>query len=75
MTVNNRLGAARSYVGSSQNGLTRTETQLIEFAKNAINDAFEKTNEFFNNDWKTYQSNMEALNINPFKEIKTFKIN
>ncbi|WP_250434419.1 WD40/YVTN/BNR-like repeat-containing protein [Hanstruepera flava] len=74
MTVNNRLGAARSYVNSRQNGLTRTETQLIDFAKNAINDAFEKTNEFFNNDWKNYQSNMEELEINPFKETKTFKI-
>ncbi|PNQ72464.1 hypothetical protein C1T31_11790 [Hanstruepera neustonica] len=74
MTVNNRLGAARSYVNSSQNGLTRTETQLIDFAKNAINDAFEKTNEFFNNDWKNYQSNMEELELNPFKKTKTFKI-
>lgn len=74
MTVNNRLGAARSYINSSQNGLTRTETQLLEFAKNAIKDAFEKTNEFFNNDWKNYQSNMEELEINPFKETKTFKI-
>ena len=55
--------------------VTETETQLIEFAKKATNDAFKKTNEFFNNDWKTYQSNMKALNINPFKETKTFKIN
>ncbi|WP_223034953.1 VPS10 domain-containing protein [Hanstruepera marina] len=75
MTVSNRLSAARSYVNSSQNGLTRTETQLMDFAKNAINDAFEKTNTFFENDWQTYQSNMEELNINPFKDIKTFKIN
>lgn len=74
MTVYNRLGAARSYVNSSQNGLTRTENQLIDFAKNAINDAFKKTNEFFNNDWKTYQSNMEELQVSPFKETKSFSI-
>ena len=75
MTVYNRLSAARSYVNSSQNGLTRTETQLMDFAKNAINEAFEKTNTFFENDWKTYKLNMEKLNTNPFKDTKTFKIN
>ncbi len=74
MTVSRRLGLASSYVNSSQNGLTRTETQLIELAENAINDAFDKTNTFFNDDWTTYQSKMEELNINPFKETKSFKI-
>lgn len=74
MTVSTRLGLASSYVNSSQNGLTSTETQLIQFAENATVDAFTKTNDFFNTDWKAYQSKMEQLNINPFKEIKTFKI-
>lgn len=74
MTVSRRLSLASNYIESSQNGLTATETQLIEFAKNAILDAFNKTNMFFNEDWSTYQSKMDVLKVNPFKQINSFKI-
>lgn len=75
VTVNDRLGNAAWYVGSRQNGLTDTETTLIKHAEDAINTALNKTNAFFNTDWKTYQSKMEQLQINLFKPISTFKLN
>jgi hypothetical protein len=31
-------------------------------------------NTFFNDNWKPYQSKMEQVQPNPFKEIKTFKL-
>ena len=74
VTVSDRLEIASWYVVSRQNGLTTTENILIKHAKDAVNDALEKTNTFFNDSWKSYQITMEAIQTNPFKEISTFKL-
>ncbi len=74
ITVNQRIGLAKSYVSSRQNGLTSTEITLITNAKDALNNALDKTNKFFTEIWNPYQVKMEQLQINPFKEIKSFKI-
>jgi hypothetical protein len=75
VTVMQRLGTARYYVGSRQNGITATETTLIQHAKDELNSALDKTNSFFTEEWSAYKSKMEGLNLSPFKEIKTFKMN
>ncbi|WP_422107946.1 VPS10 domain-containing protein [Winogradskyella sp.] len=72
VTPMQRLGLARSYVNNSQTGLTATETTLIKHTKNALNNVFEATNTFFNTTWKDYQTQMRELQIDPFKETKTF---
>ena len=33
-----------------------------------------KTNSFFNDAWKAYQTKMEAIQTNPFKDIKSFSL-
>ncbi|MDH7447145.1 WD40/YVTN/BNR-like repeat-containing protein [Aquimarina sp. 2201CG14-23] len=75
VTIMQRLGTAGFYTGSRQNGLTSTENTLIKHAKDALTDALNKTNTFFNDEWKPYQENIEKLETSPFKEIKTFTIN
>jgi len=72
--VNQRLGNAGFYIGSRQNGLTTTEHTLMQHAKDALNDALQKTNTFFNEKWNPYQTQIENLSLSPFKELKTFKI-
>ena len=74
VTVTDRLDMASWYVSSRQNGLTSTEDTLIKQAEDAVKDALEKTNMFFNDSWKEYQTKMEAIQTNPFKEISTFKL-
>ena len=74
INVNQRIRTARFYVGTRKNGLTTTETTLINHAKEALNKALEKTNTFFNETWKPYQADMEQLKTSPFKEVKSFKI-
>jgi hypothetical protein len=74
VTVMQRLGQARQYVGSRQNGITTTETTLIKNAKDALESVLTEMNTFFNDNWKPYQSKMEQVQPNPFKEIKTFKL-
>ena len=74
VTAMQRLGQARSYVSSMQNGITSTETNLIDNAKYALEAGLNKTNTFFSEEWKTYRAKMEALEMNPFKEIENFSI-
>ncbi|WP_271782441.1 WD40/YVTN/BNR-like repeat-containing protein [Aquimarina algiphila] len=72
VTVMQRLGTASWYSGSRQNGLTSTENTLIKHAKDALQDALNKTNTFFNSDWKPYREAIEKLEVSPFKEAKNF---
>ena len=74
VTVEDRLGYANWYVGSRQNCLTNTERNLLQFAEDAVKDALDKTNAFFNDSWKTYQTKMEAIEVNPFKEVETINM-
>lgn len=73
--ISRRISLANSYVHSRQNGITSTERTLIDQAKNALKDGLDKTNTFFNDDWKSYRTNMEQLELSPFKKTKSFKIN
>ncbi len=73
--VSQRLNLATSYVQSRQTGITSTETILIKNAKSSLEDALIKTNTFFIDNWKHYEGIMEQLKMNPFKEIKSFKLN
>ncbi len=74
MTVMQRLGTASWYVGSRQNGVTATENTLIMQAKDALQDALKQTNEFFKNEWKPYQEEIEKLEVSPFKKTKSFSL-
>ena len=72
MTVTRRIYNAYGYVQSRPNGMTSTEQRLIEYAGNDLKKALAETNAFFANDWKTYQQEMEGLDLSPFKETETF---
>ncbi|WP_396634128.1 hypothetical protein [Maribacter sp. R86514] len=74
MTVMQRLQIARRYVGSRQAGMTATEKQLMQFAKEELEGALDETNSFFSTNWKTYRSAMESLELSPFKEVDTFSL-
>ena len=74
ININDRFATASYYISSRQNGLTSTEHTLMKHTEDAVNNALEKTNAFFKDSWITYQNKMEALQTNPFKEIKTFKL-
>ena len=75
VTVNQRLGVARRYLNARHTKITKTETELINNFKDAFKEAINKTNTFFNNDWKTYKNNVDSIKISAFKEAKTFSIN
>ncbi len=72
VTIMGRLDLAQSYAGSRQQGLTTTEHKLLEHAEEAIKKGIDKTNNFFENEWETYKTSMEELQISLFKDIKTF---
>ncbi|QWX85540.1 hypothetical protein H0I23_07845 [Cellulophaga sp. HaHaR_3_176] len=73
ITVMQRIGNARYYSSTRQTGITSTEKNLIRFAEQELKQAVEKTNIFFDSEWKTYRTSIENLNSTPFKETKTIK--
>ena len=74
VTVMQRIGNASAYVRSRPNGITATETKLIQQATDELKKALNSTNTFFEDKWKPYQIKIEAINLKPFKEIKNFKL-
>ena len=74
VTALQRLRTASGYIYGSQTGLTTTETTLMKHAKDAVKELISETNAFFNNQWKSYETDMKTLQINPFEETKIFKI-
>ena len=75
ITAMQRIGLARRYAGSRPNGLTDTENLLIQQAKDELQSALDKTNTFFTDEWTPFQAKLEALDVKPFKEIKSFNMN
>ena len=74
VTVMDRIQDARRYVGSRKTGMTATEIKLMQFAKQELSSALEKTNTFFTEEWSAYKSNMQGLELSPFKEVEKFSI-
>ena len=74
VSVTERIGTALYYTSTRQHGITDTERNLIEQAKTAIDSALKTTNSFFEDEWLTFQTEMEAKDLSPFKIIKTFKL-
>lgn len=75
MTVMQRIQVARRYVGSRKTGMTATEKQLMQFAKDDLEAALQKTNAFFAKEWVDYKNSMQSLDLSPFKETEVFNLN
>lgn len=74
MTVVQRLGSASSYISSRPNGVTSTETQLMDLAKKSLQDALKAQNEFFETTWKEFHKQVENWEQTRFKPTKTFNL-
>ena len=74
VSVLERLGTASYYVNTRQNGLTNTEHTLIKNAKSALQNALQKVNAFFENDWSAYQSAVESIDLSPFKATEMINL-
>ena len=72
-TVMTRLRTASTYVGSRKSGLTSTEKNLIEHAKNELKEALLNTNNYFSNNWPSIKEKISSKNVSQFKEINMIK--
>ena len=75
VTVSNRFGTARWYVGSRFGVQTETEKQLVNQFKTSFNETLKKVNTFFKDDWIKYKSGVEKIEISPFKKTTSFSLN
>jgi len=74
INVMQRLGMAGGYIESRPAGLTETERDLMKYAETDLKSALKETNVFFEDKWKAYRESIQALNVSPFKETKTFSL-
>ena len=74
INVMQRLGSAGWYSGSRPNGMTKTETLLMKHAKDALADALMQTNSFFEKEWMVYKTQLEKIQLSPFKDLSKFKV-
>lgn len=72
--VMDRLNIANYYISTRQNGITTTEKTLIKHLTDALQQALDKTNSFFDESWKKYKDSIEKLELSPFKKVKQFTI-
>ncbi|MDG1046273.1 MAG: hypothetical protein P8P81_06675, partial [Bacteroidia bacterium] len=75
VTVNQRLSSARRYVSARFGKITKTETELINNFKDALKEALNEANNFFNTDWNKFKSEVDDIKVSSFKEVKNFNIN
>jgi photosystem II stability/assembly factor-like uncharacterized protein len=74
ITVMQRIGNASYYSSTRKNGITKTERDLIKYAKDELKMALNKTNSFFTDKWKAYRESIESLEVSPFKETVRFNL-
>ena len=75
ISVMQRINTANRYVRTRKSGITATEKKLVEYAEDDLKSALTKTNLFFEEKWKPYRNQIEALDLSPFKETKIITIN
>ncbi len=73
--VMQRLNTAYWYSGTRKTGITATERRLIRLAEEALQSALESTNTFFSEKWNPYRTEIEGVDLSPFKATKTFTLN
>ena len=74
VSVSERIGLASYYIGTRQNGISKTERILIEHANTAVDEVLKTTNAFFEDEWSIFKTDMERTELSPFKTIETFKL-
>jgi len=59
------------YLGSDYDGPGKTEENLLRLAREEVDKALTEINQFFEEDWSTYQQKMEAADFKLFKDFET----
>jgi len=69
-TVSRYLGAASRYTGNALHRPGTTELQLIEKFEEELQKAIDQVNSYFETAWPEFRSQMEGVDLNPFKDYE-----
>ncbi|GAB5410036.1 MAG: hypothetical protein BalsKO_24010 [Balneolaceae bacterium] len=69
ITVMNRLFGPRRYLGGDFDGPGATEENLLRLARESVNEAIARIDDFVATDWVAYQVAIEAAELSPFKAL------
>ena len=68
VTVMNRIGSARSYIGSRQGSQTKTEEQLYNQAATLAREVNAESKSFLEKEWAAFVAEMKQVTIDMFEE-------
>ncbi|OUS20103.1 hypothetical protein A9Q93_01965 [Nonlabens dokdonensis] len=68
VTVMNRIGSARSYIGSRQGSQTETEEQLYNQAATLAREVNAESKSFLEKEWAAFVAEMKQVTIDMFEE-------
>jgi len=74
VTVVERIDTALKYTSTRPAGITENEIRLRRFAREELEAALERVNQFFETSWKEYREYMETLEIPKFKEVPELRL-
>ena len=66
--LTDKIWHAMSYFGPMDRSPAGNSEAAIKNAEDAINEAVEKINLFFREDWAAFQEEVEKLKLSPFEE-------
>ena len=72
--LNSYLWRASRYIWDSDGEPSQMAQYSTQQAATKVEEVLEKLNTFFENDWKTYQSKVEAAQTSIFKKYKSIKL-
>lgn len=72
-SISDRFRAARSYLGSTLSSPGSTEKRMFDQAVSKMNEQLIKVDDFYNTTWKEIRSDLEKLDLSPFKEYEPIR--
>ena len=71
--VSSKIGAPSRYLNSSYYGVGETHEILMREAQKALDAALKRVNSFYTTTWKSFENQVKAKQVSPFKEWEEIK--
>lgn len=69
------IGTAKQYVTSAKEPVGETEQRVYKHAEEKVKLIIDRVNDFYKNQWANYRSQMEKVNLSPFKDYAPLQKN
>jgi len=71
--VSSKIGAPSRHLNSAYYGISETHEILMREAQKSLDAALKRLNGFYSKTWKSFENEVKALQVSPFKEWEEIK--